>query len=149
MEIEQAIHQKEFANERERAIVNILYTSSWLTYIQMGVFKKYDISMQQYNVLRILKGQYPKPATVNMLIERMIDKSSNASRIVEKLRSKDLVVRSECPKDRRQVDVVLTQTGIDLLTNCTKEVYAIHKKTDKLDDAENKELNRLLNKLRS
>lgn len=149
MEIEKAIHQKEFANERERAIVNILYTSSWLTYIQMGVFKKYDISMQQYNVLRILKGQYPKPATVNMLIERMIDKSSNASRIVEKLRTKGLVVRSECPKDRRQVDVVLTQTGINLLTDCTKEVYTIHAATDKLDEAENKELNRLLNKLRS
>lgn len=149
MEIEQAIHQKEFANERERAIVNILYTSSWLTYIQMGVFKEYDISMQQYNVLRILRGQYPKPATVNMLIERMIDKSSNASRIVEKLRTKGLVVRSECPKDRRQVDVILTQTGIDLLTDCTKEVYAIHAETDKLNDTENKELNRLLNKLRS
>lgn len=149
MEIEKAIHQKKFANERERVIVNILYTSSWLTYIQMGVFKKYDISMQQYNVLRILKGQYPKPATVNMLIERMIDKSSNASRIVEKLRAKGLVVRSECPKDRRQVDVVLTQSGIDLLTDCTDELYTIQAATDKLDDAENKELNRLLNKLRS
>lgn len=149
MEIEKAIHQKEFANERERAIINILYTSSWLTYIQMGVFKKYDISMQQYNVLRILKGQYPNPATVNTLIERMIDKSSNASRIVEKLRSKGLVERSECPKDRRQVDVVLTQKGIDLLDDCTTEVYAIHAETDKLNEAENKELNRLLNKLRS
>lgn len=149
MEIEKAIHQKKFANERERAIINILYTSSWLTYMQMTVFKKYDISMQQYNVLRILNGQYPKPTTVNMLIERMIDKSSNASRIVEKLRVKGLVVRSESPKDRRQVDVVLTQTGIDLLTDCTKEVYAIHAKTDKLDESENKELNRLLNKLRS
>lgn len=115
----------------------------------MGVFKKYDISMQQYNVLRILKGQYPKPATVNMLIERMIDKSSNASRIVEKLRAKGLVVRSECPKDRRQVDVGLTQTGIDLLSDCTKEVHVIHAETDKLNDSENKELNRLLNKLRS
>lgn len=149
MEIEKAIHQKKFANERERVVVNILYTSSWLTYIQMGVFKKFDISMQQYNVLRILKGKYPKPVSVNMIIERMIDKSSNASRIVEKLRTKGLVLRSECPVDRRQVDVMLTQSGIDLLTDCTEKLYAIQAATDKLDDAENKELNRLLNKLRS
>ncbi|HLU51587.1 MAG TPA: MarR family transcriptional regulator [Flavobacteriaceae bacterium] len=149
MEIEKAIHQKQFANERERVIVNILYTSSWLTYIQMGVFKKFDISMQQYNVLRILKGKYPKPVSVNMIIERMIDKSSNVSRIVEKLRAKSMVMRSECPKDRRQVDVVLTPTGIDLLTECTKELYIVQTNTDKLNDTENKELNRLLNKLRS
>lgn len=149
MEIEKAIHQKKFANERERVIVNILYTSSWLSNLQMGVFKEYDLSMPQYNVMRILKGQYPKPATVNMIMERMIDKSSNVSRIVEKLRTKGLVLRTECPLDRRQVDVMLTQSGIDLLAECTKELSDIQTITDKLDDAENKELNRLLNKIRS
>lgn len=149
MEIEKAIHQKKFANERERVIVNILYTSSWLSNLQMGVFKEYDLSMPQYNVMRILKGQYPKPAAVNMITERMIDKSSNVSRIVEKLRTKGLVLRTECPLDRRQVDVMLTQSGIDLLAECTKELSDIQTITDKLDDAENKELNRLLNKIRS
>lgn len=149
MEIEKAIHQKKFANERERVIVNILYTSSWLSNLQMGVFKEYDLSMPQYNVMRILKGQYPKPAAVNMIMERMIDKSSNVSRIVEKLRTKGLVLRTECPLDRRQVDVMLTQSGIDLLAECTKELSVIQTITDKLDDAENKELNRLLNKIRS
>lgn len=149
MEIEKAIHQKKFANERERVIVNILYTSSWLSNLQMGVFKEYDLSMPQYNVMRILKGQYPKPAAVNMIMERMIDKSSNVSRIVEKLRTKGLVLRTECPLDRRQVDVMLTQSGIDLLAECTKELSDIQTITDKLDDAENKELNRLLNKIRS
>lgn len=149
MEIEKAIHQKKFANERERVIVNILYTSSWLSNLQMGVFKEYDLSMPQYNVMRILKGQYPKPATVNMIMERMIDKSSNVSRIVEKLRTKGLVLRTECPLDRRQVDVMLTQSGIDLLAECTKKLSVIQTITDRLDDAENKELNRLLNKIRS
>lgn len=149
MEIEKAIHQKQFANERERVIVNILYTSSWLSNLQMGVFKEYDLSMPQYNVMRILKGQYPKPAAVNMIMERMIDKSSNVSRIVEKLRTKGLVLRTECPLDRRQVDVMLTQSGIDLLAECTKELSVIQTITDKLDEAENKELNRLLNKIRS
>ncbi len=149
MEIEKAIQQKKFSSDRERSVVNILYTSSWLANLQNQVFKKYDISMQQFNLMRILKGQHPKPASVNLLIERMIDKSSNASRIVEKLRMKNLVERKTCPNDRRQVDVVITDAGIKLLAACNTELDQIQLANDQLTSEEHKELNRLLNKLRS
>lgn len=149
MEIEKAIHQKEFSSDIERSIVNILYTGSWLSTIQLGALKTFEISLQQFNVLRILKGQHPKPATVNTLVARMIDKNSNASRIVEKLRSKGFVLRTTCPDDRRRVDVVITEAGIDMLSQCNEAMAKVQDEYDTLSPKEHKELNRLLNKLRS
>jgi len=149
MEIEKAIHQKKFASDIERSIVNILYTGSWLSTLQLSVLKEFGISIQQFNLMRILKGQHPEPATVNMLAERMIDKNSNASRIVEKLRSKGLVLRTTCPDDRRRVDIIITETGIELLNQCNKAISKLQGEYDKLEHEEHLELNRLLNKLRS
>ena len=149
MEIEQAIHQKKFSSDIERSIVNILYTGSWLSTIQLSALRDFGISLQQFNVLRILKGQYPMPVTVNMLGERMIDKNSNASRIVEKLRSKGFVLRTTCPDDRRRVDVIITEAGIGLLAQCNKAMTKLQKDYDKLSPEDHTELNRLLNKLRS
>ena len=149
MEIEKAIHQKQFSSDIERSIVNILYTGSWLSTIQLGALKSFGISLQQFNILRILKGQHPEPATVNMLAERMIDKNSNASRIVEKLRSKGFVLRTTCLDDRRRVDVVITEAGINKLEQCNVAMAQLQDDYDKLSPVEHKELNRLLNKLRS
>lgn len=115
MKIEDEIKQPVFKNEYQKAVINILYTASWLNLEQTQVFKKYDLTPPQYNVLRILRGQYPNPVTVNLIIDRMLDKSSNASRIVEKLRIKKLVKRIICPEDRRAVNVLITQQGLDLL----------------------------------
>ena len=149
MEIEQAIHQKEFSSDMERSIVNILYTGSWLSTIQLGALKTFGISLQQFNVLRILKGQHPEPATVNTLVERMIDKNSNASRIVEKLRSKGFLLRTTCPDDRRRVDVIITDSGINILDQCNEAMVNLQNEYDTLIPKEHTELNRLLNKLRS
>ena len=115
MKIEDEIKQPVFKNEYQKAVINILYTASWLNLEQTQVFKKYGLTPPQYNVLRILRGQHPNPVTVNLIIERMLDKSSNASRIVEKLRIKKLVKRVICPEDRRAVNVLITQQGLDLL----------------------------------
>lgn len=149
MEIEKAIQQKKFSSAIERSMVNILYTGSWLATLQLGALKPFGISIQQYNVLRILKGQYPEPTTVNELIDRMIDKNSNASRIVEKLRAKGFLVRTTCPEDRRRVDVIITEAGIDLLNQCNEAIYQLQDDYNKLSPEEHLELNRLLNKLRS
>lgn len=149
MEIEKAIQQKKFKDPYERAMVNLLYTSSWLSYRQTAVFKKYGLSMQQYNILRILRGQHPEPITVNMLIDRMIDKSSNASRIVEKLRSKGLLERKTCPDDRRRVDVVITNEGLDILAKATEALAELHRSMRSISEAEAETLNELLNKLRA
>lgn len=150
MKIEEAIKQSSFTDEKSKMVVNVIYTSGWLTNQHSAVFKSLDLSMQQYNVLRILKGQWPGAATVNMIIDRMLDKSSNASRIVEKLRAKKLVERKACPSDRRRVDVKITQVGLEQLEEATTMMEAQSSWIfDNLSNDEALELNRLLDKLRT
>ncbi len=114
----------------------------------MEVFKSFDLSMQQFNVLRILRGQYPETATVNLLIDRMLDKSSNASRIVEKLRIKGLVKRKECKEDRRRVDVVITENGLQVVEDATARLDEMMINVNPITEDEARKLNELLDKLR-
>ena len=86
MKLEKAIRQKGFQNEYQKAIINIIYTHNYLIGKMNPVFKQYGITRQQYNVLRILRGQHPDPATINLIKERMLDKMSDASRIAERLK---------------------------------------------------------------
>lgn len=149
MKIEDAIKQKKFKSDFEKMIVNIIYTSRWIEYEQSSLFKKYEITQPQYNLLRILKGQYPKAASVNLLIDRMLDKNSNASRIVETLRKKGFVERRECQDDRRKVDVIISDLGIERLEEATKELDKLHaKQKESLSKQEIETLNELLDKLR-
>lgn len=116
MSIETDIKQSTpFRSPYQRAIVNLLYTSNWIAGSQTQLLKPFKLTLQQYNVLRILRGQYPNPIKVSDITERMLDKMSNASRLVDKLVAKKLVLRTECPSDRRAVDVVITDKGLDLL----------------------------------
>ena len=116
MGLEKEIKQgKQFDSEYEKLIVNLIYTNSWLSEQQLKIFKPFGITAPQYNVLRILRGQYPEPCTVNTIIDRMLDRMSNASRIVDRLESKELVGRKVCKTDRRAKDVVITKAGLDLL----------------------------------
>lgn len=146
--IEEEIQQKNFSSEYHKMVVNVLYTSGWITSLQSGLLKKYGLSLAQFNMLRILRGQHPKPATVNLLIERMLDKMSNASRLVDKLKAKGLVERRTCPNDRRAVDVIITQKGLDLLKKLDKEQETWEGSFKNITKAEAKELSRLLDKLR-
>lgn len=150
MKIEEAIKQKKFKSDFEKLVVNILYTSKWLEYKQGKLFKNYDITQPQFNLLRILRGQYPKAASVNLLIDRMLDKTSNASRIVEALRKKGLVDRKECLTDRRKVDVVINEKGLSILQKAGNELSGLHETHKKsLDKEELVILNDLLDKLRT
>lgn len=149
MKLEDAIKQTSFKNEDERLIINLIYTSSCITSEQNRFFKRYGISPQQYNVLRILSGQFPNPASVGLIQERMLDKMSNASRLIEKLKQKKLVKRSECNNDRRQVDVIITDEGLTLLANIDNESAEMHKVCIALNPTEKKSLNNLLDKLRN
>lgn len=149
MKIEEEIKQRVFKSEHHKAYINLLYTSNWLQLLQNGAFKPFGITLPQYNILRILRGQYPKPATVSLLMERMLDKTSNASRIIDRLEAKDLVTRTQCPHDRRTVDVLITGKGLALL----KEMDALDGGSTtglmNLTEQEVVELNRLLDKARS
>jgi len=146
MRLEEEIIQPAFKDEYQKVLINVFYTSSWLQASLSRLFKKYDLTMPQFNLLRILRGQYPKPATINLLIERMLDKTSNASRLVDKLEAKNLVTRKQCPNDRRTVDVLITQAGLDLLSRMDEE--NIYQAINNLTEPEARQLNLLLDKIR-
>lgn len=148
MELEKEIQQKKFDNEHSKMVVNIIYTANWINYQQTKFMKAYGISPQQYNLLRILKGQYPNCASINLLIERMLDKMSNASRLVEKLKLKGLVDRKISEKDRRQVDVLITLKGLHLLEEMDVNFTKIYNDYNRVSLEEAFELNRILDKLR-
>ena len=115
MRLESEIKQKHFENVHEKLAVNLHFTSNWLGMKYQKLLKPHGISHQQFNVLRILKGRFPNPATILLIKERMLDKNSNASRLVDKLVMSGLVHRKQCPLDRRQVDITITEKGMDLL----------------------------------
>lgn len=148
MEIGKEIKQSKFKNEHHKMLVNLIFTSNWLGAKHAMSLKPFGISSQQFNLLRILRGQHPKPATVNLLIDRMLDKNSNASRLVEKLRVKKLVERAVCPEDRRAVNVVITQKGLDLLAEIDKQETAFFKELKNISEKEAEQINYLLDKLR-
>ena len=148
MKLEQEIRQEKFKSEYHKLIVNISFTGSWLSLKMSEYMKPFKLTIQQYNILRILRGQHPEPATVNLLIERMIDKMSNASRIVDKLLAKKLAERSSCRNDRRCVDVIITNKGLKLLGKIDNHAEEWGSQFTKLSIKESKELNRLLDKLR-
>ncbi|MGB3181867.1 MAG: MarR family transcriptional regulator [Cyclobacteriaceae bacterium] len=148
MAIEDDIQQKKFTSEYQKMVINILYTSSWLNERQSLVFKEFGLTAPQYNVLRILRGQHPKPSTINLIIERMLDRMSNASRIVDKLEKKKLVIRKQCPSDRRAVDVIISEAGLELLYRIDPVLNNWKKELDVLSSEEARTLNELLDKVR-
>ncbi|WP_187260934.1 MarR family winged helix-turn-helix transcriptional regulator [Pontibacter beigongshangensis] len=148
MRIEEEIKQHTFQDEYHKAYINLVYTAGWLQLAQSSVFKGYGLTLPQYNILRILRGQHPKPATVSLLIERMLDKTSNASRIVDKLEAKQLVTRSQCEHDRRTVDVLITDKGLALLKEMDGLEVSGKPGFRSLSEDEARELNRLLDKIR-
>jgi len=148
MKIEDEIKQKQFKSEGHKAIVNLIFTYNWLIKNQVEVLKPYGITLQQFNILRILRGQYPKPSTIKLMKERMLDRMSDCSRIVEKLRAKKLVERHLCEKDRRNVDVLITKKGLNLLKKLDKIFDKPDENLISLNDRELKTLNKLLDKSR-
>lgn len=148
MKLEEEIVQKKFRNEAHKLSVNIIYTYNWLQTLQAGMMKKHGITGQQFNILRILRGQHPQPASIKLLKERMLDKMSDASRIVEKLRLKGLVERFTCEEDRRACDVFITDKGLQLLAQVDAENDQADKTLSHLTETEQQQLNTLLDKLR-
>ena len=148
MKLEEELQQKKFSSEVLKAILNIEFTGNWLDSEANRVLKPFGISSQQYNVLRILKGQGDNAISVNNIMSRMINKMSNASRLVEKLRQKDLIERVTCESDRRQVDVRITKKGLQLLVDSGESMNKYDRMKSKLTEKEAKTLNGLLEKIR-
>jgi DNA-binding MarR family transcriptional regulator len=140
--------QSKFGSEHQKAAINILYTSGWLRNGNSLRLKKHDVTPEQYNVLRILRGSHPKKLMLAEITSRMVDKSSNATRLVEKLRQKGLVKRELCESNRRQVDISITEKGLSLMKAIDAEEGEWVETLKNLSKTEAAELNRLLDKLR-
>ena len=149
MRIEDEIKQKSFTSEYVKAHVNILFTASWLSAGSLNSLKSLGISNHQFNILRILKGMYPNPGSIKELTERMIDKSSNASRLVDKLIAKKLVLKAKSSSDNRRAEVVISEEGLSLLILANQQIDAFTASiSNTLLHEEVASLNILLDKLR-
>lgn len=148
MKLEKEIKQKKFRNEFHKLAVNIIYTHSWLQYYHKKIFDRFDITGIQFNILRILRGQYPEPASINLIKERMLDKMSDVSRLVDRLVTKELVERNICPNNRRKVDVKITDKGLKLLSEIDKLNETFDNIFQNITKKEAKTINDLLDKLR-
>ncbi len=150
MVIEKQLKISKQLPEYKRSLLNVLYTGNWVTDEITNILKPFDITTQQFNVLRILKGMNGKPCTLQTIQERMISKMSNTTRLVDKLIKKNYVSREQCESNRRKVDITITNEGIDYLNKINNVVDNKEEQlTQNLTIDELYQLNELLNKLRT
>jgi DNA-binding MarR family transcriptional regulator len=148
MKIEEEIKQKKFHSVYQKAVLNLIFTANWLVSSQQKFFACFGVTPQQFNILRILKGQHPKAISATEIKSRMLDRNSDVSRLLDRLVKKDLVSKRTSPADRRATDVCITDKGILLLD----EIGKGQKKIDNLlslTEAEAELLSNLLDKSRS
>lgn len=148
MSIVDQLQINRFQDEWHQATVNILFTNNWLTKILELRASKKDITLQQFNVLRILRGQYPKAASNKLIKSRMITSMPDISRLVERLVAKGLVARTQNNADKRSVDLVITDKGFELLEDLEEEMSLSNILSQNLSQKEALQLSKLLDKLR-
>lgn len=148
MKIEDCIKIKEFLDEYHKATVNVVYTSNWLTKILEHRASRYGITVQQFNVLRILRGQFPLAASNAVIKERMVSITPDISRLIDRLSRKDLVSRHKNGKDKRTVDLTITGKGLQLLEDIEGEMMLSNDLSNNLTPEEAHLLSDLLDKLR-
>lgn len=148
MSLEQEISQGTFESEFHKAAINILFTSNWLYNLNALRLKPFGITPEQFNVLRILRGSHPKALMLAAITSRMLDKNSNATRLVEKLRHKGLVEQKVCEGNRRQVDISITPRGRQVLKSIDQESNGWSFLQKNITKGEAQKLNRILDKLR-
>ena len=131
-----------------KASLNILYTAWWLKTQMSKELKEFGLTHEQYNVMRILKGKYPEQMCVKDISCRMIEKSSNVPRIIDRLVLKKLVKRADSPTDKRETVITLTQAGIAVLAASTESINQLMEEMVRIETSEAQELNRLLERMR-
>lgn len=150
MKIEELLKSTVPMDNSKKIIMNIIYTQNVITENFNEILKPYDISSEQFNVLRILRGQKGKPANMCVIQERMLAKTSNTTRLVDKLLLKELVTREVCPENRRKIEVSITPKGLHLLQELEPKVkWHEHSFSKNLSPEEIVQLNELLEKYRN
>ncbi len=148
MSIDKDIHQRKFRNEYQKGIVNLIFTHNWMTERLKAIFSKSDLTMQQFNILRILRGS-AEPLSTLEIRERMLDKMSDTSRIVDRLILKGLARKVVCKKDKRLVDITITEKGRKTLGEMDKYDNDMDNLFCGLSETEARTLNKLLDKIRN
>ncbi len=148
MPIEDRIKQSKFRNEYHRLLANLYYQFNNIYNEVQKLLKPYGVSFQQYNILSILRGQYPNAASIQLIKERMVEQNSDVSRLVDRLLKKKLLNRTTCPSDRRQVDVIITEEGLNLLQQIDGMTGRFDALVSNLSITEAQMLNQLLDKIR-
>lgn len=148
MKFEEAIKTKKFQSENQKAQLNVIHTASVLKCYFTAFFNRFDLSMEQYNVLRIVRGQMPKPVKVKEISERILHRNSNTTRIIDKLEDKSLIIREEATKDRRAVHVILTPKGVALMDEIDQAIAEKSPHIKALEESEAEVLSLLLDKMR-
>lgn len=148
MKLEDVLKTTKFNDEVHKATLNILYTSYWMRDNMSSTMKDIGITSEQFNILRILKGKHPEAMCVKDIGGRMIEKSSNVPRILDRLVAKELVMRTTSKEDKRETIISLTETGMKTLQQANEALVEINKKTIGITNEEAATLNQLLEKLR-
>jgi len=148
MAIEKDIRQSNFRNLKQKSMVNLIYTYHWVVEKIKQLLSSEDITLQQYNILRILRGSFPTPLSTLQIRDRMLDKMSDTSRIVDRLVAKGLVRKHTSKTDKRLVDVTITDEGRELLTKLDRHNDELDNIVTSLSEGEMNTLNNLLDKLR-
>lgn len=150
MRIEEIIKSTIMMDDAKKVVLNVMYTQNVISDKFNDVLKPYDLSSEQYNVLRILRGQKGSPANMCIIQERMIAKNSNTTRLIDKLLLKDFVTREVCPENRRKIEVLITQKGLEILKELDPKVVENEKLfANNLSESELFQLNLLLEKYRN
>lgn len=149
MRLEEEIQQSKFRNERQKLLINLFYTYNVLSSKMQDFLKSESLTMQQYNILRILRGQHPNPATNSLVKERMLDKNSDVTRIIDRMIRDGLVSRVNCQSDRRRVDITITELGLKKLSRLDQLSVEMDQIAHGVSEDEAIIFNDMLDKLRS
>jgi DNA-binding MarR family transcriptional regulator len=148
MKIEEEIKQSKFKTPHQKAAINLQFTANWLMATSNDFFKEFGITMQQFNILRILRGQNPNSISAAEIKHRMLDRNSDVSRLLDRLIDKELVTKTPCESDKRASDVKITASGLKLLAKIDERLDEIDSKVLNLTAKEANLLSDLLDKCR-
>ncbi len=148
MNIKEEIKQSSFRNSYQEASINIIYSSGWLANKHKDFFSQFGITAQQFNILSILRGQQPNRISGAEIKSRMMDKNSDVSRLLDRLIAKNLIIKGQCPSDRRAADIMISKSGLDLLDSIFRKIDQLDAILSNITESEAKQLSALLDKLR-
>lgn len=148
MKLENAIEQYEFPTEQQKLLINLIYTHNWSINKIKAFLSDFDLTVQQFNILRIVRGQRPNPTNMNLLRSRMLDKMSDTSRVVDRLRNKGLLERCKSKSDRRSVDITITEKGLQVLAQVDQHSDFLNNLFGNLSTEQAKIMNDYLDQIR-